>query len=173
MSITELGALGEFVGAFAVVATLIYLSVQVRRSKEAMEENSRLIHAAVLETTFTHFSQFRRHIIDNSDVARIWREGCADHELLNDDDSVRFEQLGEELVYGFNSVFGQATAAGNEELSQGLPSGLAARVSIAPGLRTIWERIRSILTATGRSRFAEAVDKEIESLTAQLPRTGQ
>ena len=173
MSITELGALGEFVGAFAVVATLIYLSVQVRRSKEAMEENSRLIHAAVLETTFTHFSQFRRHIIDNSDVARIWREGCADHELLNDDDSVRFEQLGEELVYGFNSVFSQATAAGNEELSRGLPVTLATMMSSDPGIRTIWKRVRVRLTATGRSRFAEAVDKEIELLMAQPPEMQQ
>ena len=32
MGIMELGALGEFVGAFAVVATLIYLTVQVRHS---------------------------------------------------------------------------------------------------------------------------------------------
>ena len=30
MSIMELGALGEFVGAFAVVATLIYLALQIR-----------------------------------------------------------------------------------------------------------------------------------------------
>ena len=31
MTITELGALGEFVGAIAVVATLIYLALQVRQ----------------------------------------------------------------------------------------------------------------------------------------------
>ena len=30
MGIAELGALGEFVGSIAVLATLIYLSVQVR-----------------------------------------------------------------------------------------------------------------------------------------------
>ena len=47
MSILELGALGEFVGALAVVATLIYLTIQVRQSKEAMQENSRLARAAV------------------------------------------------------------------------------------------------------------------------------
>ncbi len=31
MSILELGALGEFVGAFAVVATLIYVVVQLHQ----------------------------------------------------------------------------------------------------------------------------------------------
>ena len=42
MTITALGALGEFVGAFAVVATLIFLSVQVRYSARAMDETNRL-----------------------------------------------------------------------------------------------------------------------------------
>ena len=37
MSIMELGALGEFLGVFALVATLIYLSVQVRDAKDQSE----------------------------------------------------------------------------------------------------------------------------------------
>jgi hypothetical protein len=36
-----LGSLGEFVGAIAVVATLVYLAIQVRHSKEAMEANTK------------------------------------------------------------------------------------------------------------------------------------
>ncbi len=35
MTITELGSLGEFVGAIAVVATLIYLAFQVKQSRLA------------------------------------------------------------------------------------------------------------------------------------------
>ena len=88
-------------------------------------------------------------------------------------DPKKFEQLRQELVFGFNSVFSQAVAAGNEELSRGMPSGLAEMVSIAPGMGAIWERVRSSLTATGRSLFAEAVDKEIELLMAQPPETQQ
>ncbi len=38
MSIMELGALGEFLGVFALVATLIYLSVQVREAKDQSEQ---------------------------------------------------------------------------------------------------------------------------------------
>ena len=38
----ELGALGEFVGAIAVVATLVYLAVQIRQNTRAMEETKRL-----------------------------------------------------------------------------------------------------------------------------------
>ena len=43
MSITELGALGEFFGVFALVATLIYLSIQVRHAKN---ESANALHEA-------------------------------------------------------------------------------------------------------------------------------
>jgi hypothetical protein len=46
MSIMELGALGEFLGVFALVATLIYLSVQVRYARSESEK-------AVLEARTT------------------------------------------------------------------------------------------------------------------------
>ncbi len=42
MTIMELGAIGEFVGAIAVVATLAYLAVQIRQNTRAMEEAERL-----------------------------------------------------------------------------------------------------------------------------------
>ena len=42
-TIQMLGSLGEFVGAIAVVATLVYLAIQVRHSKEAMEANTQSI----------------------------------------------------------------------------------------------------------------------------------
>ncbi len=43
MSIMELGALGEFFGVFALVATLIYLSIQVRHAKN---ESANALHEA-------------------------------------------------------------------------------------------------------------------------------
>ena len=49
-----LGNYGEFVGAIAVVATLIYLAIQVRHSREATVANNRLLrsqsHYNALET---------------------------------------------------------------------------------------------------------------------------
>ncbi len=42
MTIMELGALGEFIGAIAVVATLAYLAIQIRQNTHTMEEGKRL-----------------------------------------------------------------------------------------------------------------------------------
>ncbi len=41
-----LGNYGEFVGAFAVVATLVYLAVQIRRDRQATTANTRQLRAA-------------------------------------------------------------------------------------------------------------------------------
>ena len=38
MTVMELGALGEFLGVFALVATLIYLSIQVRYARSESEK---------------------------------------------------------------------------------------------------------------------------------------
>lgn len=42
MTILELGALGEFVGAIGVIATLVYLAMQIRQNTRSMEEGKRL-----------------------------------------------------------------------------------------------------------------------------------
>ena len=42
MTISELGALGEFVGAIAVVVTLAYLAAQIRHNTRVMKDNERL-----------------------------------------------------------------------------------------------------------------------------------
>ena len=63
MSIMELGALGEFVGAFAVVATLVYLALQIRQNTKSMDESRALAIAQSYENrsqaTAQHFLQMR------------------------------------------------------------------------------------------------------------------
>ena len=42
MTLIELGALGEFVGAIGVIATLVYLAVQIRQNTRSLEASQRL-----------------------------------------------------------------------------------------------------------------------------------
>jgi hypothetical protein len=67
MTIIELGALGEFVGAIAVVVTLVYLTAQIRHSSQVMEENRRLalaqtyqMRADALQTMLVHAADSER-----------------------------------------------------------------------------------------------------------------
>jgi len=62
MNWEAIGALGETIGAIAVVATLTYLAVQVRTARVASGSDAR--YAAV-----EAFSRWRSGILQNSDVA--------------------------------------------------------------------------------------------------------
>lgn len=52
MSIVELGALGEFVGALGVVASLIYVGVQVRQNTRVVRSEMRLGLAEAMADVF-------------------------------------------------------------------------------------------------------------------------
>ncbi len=76
-TIQMLGSLGEFVGAIAVVATLVYLAIQVRHSKEAIEANTRSMdesRQAMIAQTFQ--ARAYRTYSFSSDSARILMKSC-------------------------------------------------------------------------------------------------
>ncbi len=45
--IIELGALGEFLGSIGVIATLIYLAIQIRQNTRTMNQGQRVAMAQV------------------------------------------------------------------------------------------------------------------------------
>ena len=87
MSIMELGALGEFLGSIGVIATLVYLAIQVRHSKDSMDANTRSVMAQISQAradsimanlrAIQHSDHFPRIQVlrDNSADAREWADG--------------------------------------------------------------------------------------------------
>ncbi len=99
MSIMELGALGEFVGAIAVVVTLIYLAIQVRHSASllehnntAMEENTKLAQVAAMDRYSDSVSRWRGRLIEREDVAALWHKAINDN-VVQGIESVRLDNL--------------------------------------------------------------------------------
>ena len=56
MSIMELGALGEFVASFGVIATLVYLAVQMRQNTKAVRLNTAQTVTEELQAMFSVIS---------------------------------------------------------------------------------------------------------------------
>ncbi len=59
MTIIELGAVGEFIGAIAVVVTLIYLAIQMRQNTNALKLNTARSVTEELQDSF-HCSRLIR-----------------------------------------------------------------------------------------------------------------
>lgn len=74
MTIMELGALGEFVGAIAVVVTLVYLAVQIRQNTRAMEENRRLALAQTYQMRSDALQSMLVHAADSQYIGPLITE---------------------------------------------------------------------------------------------------
>ena len=68
MNWEAVGAVGETVGAFAVVATLIYLAIQTKQTRQAVEANGFL-------STMEIYSRWRTAIVQSPDLAKMGLRG--------------------------------------------------------------------------------------------------
>jgi len=71
MSLTELGALGEFVGAIAVVVTLVYLAIQIRQNTYAMAESRRLALAQTYQMRADALQEMLVHAAESEHIGPI------------------------------------------------------------------------------------------------------
>lgn len=72
-----LGNYGEFVGSIGALATLLYLAIQVRQSRESMDANTRAVKAQIGQARADNISAMMRDIVHSDHLARIGAERLA------------------------------------------------------------------------------------------------
>ena len=78
-----ISAIGQLVGALAVVISLIYLAREVR-------SNARETRRAAMRSTLDSLTRLAHHVTDNADLAELRNRGFNDFESLNAVDRARF-----------------------------------------------------------------------------------
>ena len=71
MTLLELGALGEFLGSIAVLATLVYLSVQIRQNTKSMNESKKLALAQTYQMRADALQMMLVHAADSEHIGPI------------------------------------------------------------------------------------------------------
>lgn len=152
MTIQELGSIGELVGAIATVATLIYLTLQIRQNTALQRQSLRALELSAQDQAYRYGADFRSTLLQDEAMSELWLRGCADRGNLTTSERMRFGLLAESLVLG-----NQAIWARNEAF--GLPWEPSAVVSLfgRPGFAEWWEQNRSIL----RPAYAQAVESSV------------
>jgi hypothetical protein len=90
------GAIGEVIGALAVIATLLYLAIQV-------QQNTKAIKGATLNTITQH-KQFELRW--SSDISSAWRKSLSEPESLTEDESWQIaEWMSSSFVARENEFF--------------------------------------------------------------------
>ena len=93
MSLNDLGNIGEFVGAIGVVASLIYLAVQIRQNTAHMAHNTEAFEMSSLESSLESASRIREIFILNPDIAELYLEGLKRYSELDASQRFRFAML--------------------------------------------------------------------------------
>lgn len=86
MTIQELGSLGEIVGGFATIGTLLYLAIQIRANTVAMRAEGRRSHYAIVREN-------SGLIVGDAGVGGLMVRGLADPDSLSPAESLRFTFL--------------------------------------------------------------------------------
>jgi hypothetical protein len=93
VTIEEWGAIGEIVGALAVVASLVYLAAQIRQNTRQLSLSVKATELAAFERNVESGNLIRSMFIQDPKVAELYTRGIRDFKALDETDRLRFEML--------------------------------------------------------------------------------
>ncbi len=133
MNWDAIGAVGELVGAVAVVVTLAYLAFQIKHNRLTAESNA-------VEKTGAGLNSVNVNIMNNPELAEIWVKGFLDPDSLSEIQNTRFWFLTQSYLNHFSTIKKHYdTGALAEEDWQALARSFA-HIFNAPGGRQACER---------------------------------
>lgn len=137
MDIMELGAVGELVGGVAVVATLIYLALQVRQGANAATSSA-------MGSWLSDYNYVAMELVKDEGFTEIVRHGLSDFEKLSGNEQMRIHGWMTTHILNAQNLF--------LELKEGTTHPRLAQPTLAfnsrmlktPGGRLWWDSGRSI-----------------------------
>jgi hypothetical protein len=91
MSVGDLGAIGEFVAAIAVLVTLVYLAVQIKQTRLAVSANT---HQALNDISIHLYTT----VASDESLATAFAEANAPEKTLTPTQVVQFRALGLAMI---------------------------------------------------------------------------
>jgi hypothetical protein len=153
MTLSDLGDLGDFLGGIGVIATLVYLAIQIRRNTMAVRSTS-------LDSAYSAHMQFQRTVWSDSELNKLWFDGLRGKSQLSDADKDRFffmviscARLWEGAYFKVHqgSLESKVWAGLNEELTQ---------VFAYPGMQRCWTGAVREMCAQEFVEFVESAVRE-------------
>ena len=131
MNWDAVSAVGQIVGALAVVISLIYLAVQMR-------QNTRAVRGTSFQAVTDAFNQFNLSIAHDKELARIFRLGSQGIGNLDEDQQIQFAFLCLSAVRIFDTMYHQSKlGTGELGLWRAEERALATLLQY-PGIRAWW-----------------------------------
>jgi hypothetical protein len=149
-----LGAIGELIGAAAVLVTLIYLAQQMR-------QNTKAVRIAARTTIQEAFSEFGGLLASSPEMAELYLKGCEDYRALSKTDRLRFSNLLQTYVYSIEMLNQLASEQAIDTGLTGHPLERLQWLFRQPGVRDWWGQNSGL--------FGSAFVDTVESVVAGIP----
>jgi hypothetical protein len=152
MNWDAIGAIGEIVGAVAVLVTLIYLSVQIR-------QNTKAVRSTAIDSSITALSAIRDRILSDKEIAEMYVLGSEDPDALDKADLTRFRMLLTNTLFAMMNLYENSKDTGISEAFWANQKANIRRVLATNGGKWFWGEYRHEF----EDEFAKVVDQIIES----------
>ena len=159
MTISELGSIGELVGAVATIATLIYLARQIRANTLATKRQS-------LEDIIGGVKVWSARLIESPDLIRAWSSGHRGYSRLTADDQLRFSGLALEIFAVLEAGIEAGKFGDVKPGSVEACRSLVENLSRSKGIQEWWE-------TNGRHIMAADFVSEVDRISEEARATGQ
>ena len=162
MNWDAIAAIGQIIGALAVVATLFYLAVQIRQNSEIVAEHSRQIRLGEVDATVQSFSRYRT-LLAQPHMAEIYRRGCESFANLSDTEKIQFRVLLDEYIFSYWALYHrlEENAYAESDWQSHLPV-LSATLK-QPGVWEWWDERRLSFPA----KFVESISAHLDNASAK------
>ncbi len=153
MTLEDLGNLGDFIGGLAVIATLVYLAVQIR-------QNTRMLRSAGEQTTRSDSTATITLAAQTPENAAVFHKGFSNPGALSPEERTQFGLFMAAAFYHFQQGY-TAYRGGTQSQDTWKSQVLALQLYAAsPGVRDWWRRQGNGLFDS-ESEFWRLADSEV------------
>jgi hypothetical protein len=148
MNLDDLGNIGEFVGAVGVIASLVYLALQIR-------QNTKSTRTAMYQAATRDMFDAADLIASDADLNSIWFRGNRDFDSLSREEKRRFAAYMFSLLRRYANALHQ-TNAGMIDGEWWVEASDSLEYTIShPGFQTWWKEGQSLFPL----EFREFIDQ--------------
>ena len=161
MNWDAIGAIGEVIGALAVVTTLLILLIQVRQNNKSMIEANALQKAAAISKHAESIGIWRSQFIQSRDTMTLWL-AMRDGKELDRVDVARFDNIWVNFINTQRSNFVSANVVKEKGLAAQAARSVAVELSSSPYFLESWNNTKP-WHLLASPEFVEAVDSEFSN----------
>jgi hypothetical protein len=159
MSIEELGSLGEFVSAIAVLVTLIYLALQTRQARIAAQETVKYSGLQATHSMLDLYFDWRRTLFSDPDNIRVIVK-ANNGEALTSTEKLTLSLVFHDLFFAAAYAYGSSASEGSIHEQEGDVEYVVHLLNENPSAVDEWRRIEHIVKRMGTD-YVQVVNSKI------------